>query len=98
MLDLIPDCGSRRALRVLCLGAHCDDIEIGCGATLRLLQRERQRLAVDWVILSGTPARRKEASRAMTMLVGARHRGTLHFGAFDDGRFPADYAGIKDFF
>ncbi|MFO1313570.1 MAG: PIG-L deacetylase family protein [Burkholderiales bacterium] len=98
MLDLIPDCGSRRALRVLCVGAHCDDIEIGCGATLRLLGRERQRLVVDWAILSGTTARRNEASHAMRLLVAARHRGTLRFGTFADGRFPSEYAPIKDYF
>lgn len=98
MLDLVPDRGARQALRVLCIGAHCDDIEIGCAATLRMLQRERQRTVIDWVVLSGTPERRREAQRSMTLLVGAQHRGSLRFGAFTDGRFPAEYAGIKDFF
>jgi LmbE family N-acetylglucosaminyl deacetylase len=98
MLDLIPASAARRTLRVMCVGAHCDDIEIGCAATLRMLQRKRRRIVVDWVILSGAPARRKESQRAMSMLVAAPHRGGLRFGAFRDGCFPAEYAAIKDFF
>ncbi len=98
MLELIPGPGARRGLRVLCLGAHCDDIEIGCGATLRMLQRTRPRLTIDWVVLSGNAERRRETRRAMTALVGAPHRGALRFGDFADGRFPANYSAIKDLF
>ena len=97
MLDLILDCRTQRTLRVLCVGAHCDDIEIGCGATLRALQGRRQKLVIDWVVLSGTGERRKETQRAMRMLVPPRCRGKLQFGDFPDGRFPAVYAEIKSF-
>ena len=60
MLDLSFNLERRHALRVLCIGAHCDDIEIGCGATLRMLQRGRKDLTIDWVVLSGSEERRKE--------------------------------------
>ena len=59
MLELILDSGRRRTLRVLCVGAHCDDIEIGCGATLRVLQARGQKPVIDWVVLSGTEERRR---------------------------------------
>lgn len=97
MLDLILDGRERQALRVLCVGAHCDDIEIGCGATLRVIQDGARRSTIDWVVLSGTAARRRETQRAMRMLVRPACRGTLRFGDFPDGRFPAVYAEIKNF-
>jgi LmbE family N-acetylglucosaminyl deacetylase len=98
MLGLIPSLGRKRALRVLCVGAHCDDIEIGCGATLRVLQDHHAGVVLDWVVLSGTPLRRQEAQRSMKLFVRPGCRGTLQFGDFPDGRFPAVYAEIKDFF
>jgi LmbE family N-acetylglucosaminyl deacetylase len=100
MLDLLFDRNARKTLRVLCVGAHCDDIEIGCGGTLRVLQNRARsgKLALDWVVLSGTEQRQQEARRAMRMLVQAPSRGELRFGDFPDGRFPAAYGQIKDFF
>src|SRR5262249_4455371 len=54
MLELAFESHRRRVFRVLCVGAHCDDIEIGCGATLRLLQERATKPSIDWVILSGS--------------------------------------------
>ena len=65
MLELLLDADKRRPLQVLCVGAHCDDIEIGCGATLRALQRRSRKALIRWVVLSGTPKRRAETERAM---------------------------------
>jgi LmbE family N-acetylglucosaminyl deacetylase len=97
MLDLILDARAQRALRVLCVGAHCDDIEIGCGATLRVLQDRARKPTIDWVVLSGTADRRQETQRAMRILVRPACRGELQFGDFPDGRFPAAYGEIKSF-
>jgi LmbE family N-acetylglucosaminyl deacetylase len=98
MLDLLLESPPQRTLRVLCAGAHCDDIEIGCGGTLRVLQRRYKRIVIDWVVLSGTEERRMETRRAMRLLVSPKARGELQFGDFSDGRFPAAYAGVKDYF
>jgi LmbE family N-acetylglucosaminyl deacetylase len=95
MLDLVLKSG-RGVRRVLCLGAHCDDIEIGCGATLLALQK-RANLAIDWVVLSGTPERRAETRKAMQLLIRPSARGALIFGDFEDGRFPGQYADTKGF-
>ena len=97
MLDLILDSRNQRSLRILCVGAHCDDIEIGCGATLCALQSRGQKPVIDWIVLSGTAERRRETQRAMRMLVRRSCRGELQFGDFPDGRFPAVYAEIKNF-
>jgi len=97
MLDFILDSRRQRSLRLLCVGAHCDDIEIGCAATLLALQKRGKRLSIDWVVLSGTAKRREEAALAMRMLVLRANRGELLFGEFPDGRFPAVYGEIKEF-
>ena len=98
MLELIGQVSRRATAQVLCIGAHCDDIEIGCGGTLQVLQASRPKLEIHWVIASGTPQRCAEARRAMSMLVKRSQRGQLHFGEFPDGQFPAHYAAIKGFF
>jgi LmbE family N-acetylglucosaminyl deacetylase len=98
MLDVTVWNRLRRRARVLCIGAHCDDIEIGCGATLRVLQRRLAGVTIDWVILSGTRRRRAEAEHAMRRLVRASCRGTTMFGPFDDGVLPGAYRDVKQFF
>jgi len=97
MLDLLLGGNSRRATRILCVGAHCDDIEIGCGAALRVLQRRKGGAIVDWAILGGSLERRAEAQRSMRMLMNARSRGRLDFGDFVDGVLPAHYREVKAF-
>lgn len=97
MLDLLLGSG-RPPFRILCVGAHCDDIEIGCGGTLRALQSNSIALSVDWVVLSGSNTRRKETEDARRRLIRPACRGDLQFGDFPDGLFPAAYAGVKDFF
>ncbi len=97
MRNFVLESAASRNLRVLCIGAPCDDIEIGCGGTLRVLQSRGRPPTIDWVVLSGGDERRLETQRAMHMLVEASCRGELLFGDFADGRFPAEYAEIKDF-
>ena len=51
-------------LTILCLGAHCDDIEIGCGGTLLHLQAAFPRLRFHWVVFSASGPRGQEAAKA----------------------------------
>ncbi len=95
MLDLILK--ARAGVKhILCIGAHCDDIEIGCGGALLALQ-ERANIKIHWVVCSGTAERRIETTKAMEAMVRPRSRGRLVFGDFPDGRFPANYTALKDF-
>src|SRR4051794_35821543 len=83
--------------RVLCLGCHADDIEIGCGGTVLRLLKEHPGLDVWWVVLSGEPERAREAQQsAAAWLDGAGQRHVI-CGDFRDRYFPANWTQIKDF-
>ena len=86
-----------KPLNILCLGAHCDDIEIGCGGTiLRLLSTGP--VKVRWVVFSGTNKRKQEARKcAQQFLQGARHK-KIEVKDFPDGFFPYCGAEVKAYF
>jgi LmbE family N-acetylglucosaminyl deacetylase len=84
------------ALRVLALGAHADDIEIGCGATM--LELVREGADVRWAVFSGNARRADEAARSARLFLGADAARRLVQHAFRDGYFPAEFAAIKDAF
>lgn len=84
-----------RPLHLLCLGAHCDDIEIGCGGTVLRLIEEKRVGRVDWVVFSSNPIREAEARRsAEHFLAGLEHRN-VEIHAFRDGFFPYVGADVK---
>jgi len=95
-IDLLP-AGAGPA-RLLALGAHCDDIEIGCGGTVLRLAAERPDLEVLWVVFCSSPAREAEArASAAEFLAGfARSRVVVH--AFRDGFLPYSGAAVKEAF
>jgi LmbE family N-acetylglucosaminyl deacetylase len=82
-------------LEVLCLGAHSDDIEIGCAATLLGLIERGYRLRVTWVVLSAVDARAGEARSSAQALLGHMTELRIHLGDFRDAYFPADFDRIK---
>lgn len=92
------------APRVLCLAAHCDDIEIGCAGTLMTLQERYPDARFDWVVFSGENGRDLETQRAATMIHGqGKDQGTGHSRAqvevlqFQGSYFPY-CREIKDLF
>ncbi len=85
----------RRNPTILCIGAHCDDIEIGCGATILRLLRERKDVSVRWVVLSSTKARAREAAAAADLFLRGARRREVRIEAFTDGHFPYQGAEIK---
>jgi LmbE family N-acetylglucosaminyl deacetylase len=93
----IPGTNGRRhaPLRVLCLGAHSDDIEIGCGGTLRELFAGRP-VSCHWAVFSGAGTlREREARASARRLLRGVSEGTVAVHDFRDGFFPAAYAGLK---
>jgi LmbE family N-acetylglucosaminyl deacetylase len=85
-------------LTMLCIGAHCDDVEIGCGGTMLRLLAEHPGSSVHWVVLAGNPQRTDEArSAAEAFLEGAGAR-TVEVKTFRESYFPYVGAEIKDYF
>ncbi len=87
-----------RVKRVLCLGAHSDDIEIGCGGTLLKLLSAHKGIEVWWIVLSGRGARSREARASAKAFLGSATRTTIVVKQFRDGFFPFQGAHIKDYF
>ncbi len=84
--------------QVLCLGAHSDDIEIGCGGTLLQLVAANPGIEVHWIVFSANPARKAEAlASASAFLAGAAQRNVV-VHAFRDGYFPFVGDAVKDEF
>lgn len=84
-------------LSILCLGAHSDDIEIGCGATILQLSRRETKPRFCWVVLSGSGIRQTEAQKAADQFTAACESDVILKG-FRDGYLPYDGSEVKDFF
>ena len=93
-----PAAGSAGPARILALGAHCDDIEIGCGGTLLRLAAEHPDVEVRWVVFCSDPTRAGEARpRPQTSLrESARTQVVVH--DFRDGFLPYPGAAVKEAF
>ena len=88
----------QRTLRILCLGAHADDIEIGCGGTVLRLLAEHPHAAVRWIVFSGDGERKQEAQAAAARFLSGCRDVTVDVLGFRDGYFPVERAEIKDVF
>src|SRR6059036_3347197 len=86
------------ALRLLCLGAHSDDIEIGCGGTILRLLDENPDVVVHWVVLGATGQRINEALESANLFLANAKRKESIVKEFRGGFFPYTGAAIKDFF
>ena len=85
-------------LQILCLGAHSDDLEIGCGGTLLTLAAGDTPLNVTWLVFSANDSREKEAhTSANAFLAGAAEKRVL-VETFRDGFFPYIGGEIKEYF
>lgn len=86
-----------RTLRILCLGSHSDDIEIGCGATILQLAASYN-CEFHWVVFNATGVREAEAMKAAQLFTGPeRLRGPI-LKSFRDGFMPFLGAEIKNVF
>jgi LmbE family N-acetylglucosaminyl deacetylase len=86
------------ALDILAIGAHADDIEIGCGGTLLRLIAGGQVASVRWVVLSGHGERADEARAGADRFLRGVAPQEVAVHAFRDGYFPYEGAPIKDVF
>jgi LmbE family N-acetylglucosaminyl deacetylase len=93
------DFSQRSGLRkVLCLGAHCDDIEIGCGGTILRWLAEQPALEFYWVVFSSDRERKKEALRSSDAFLRGTRKKKVCIENFRNGYFPYVATEIKDYF
>lgn len=95
MLLLEPQLSAQRR-PILCIGAHCDDIEIGCGGTLRRLVHGQPTVQCVWAIFSGDRTREFETRHAAESLL--QPTPELIFFDFPESFFPGSFDRIKHAF
>jgi bacillithiol biosynthesis deacetylase BshB1 len=76
---------SIEAVDYLFVGAHADDVELSCSATLATMVRRGSRAAIVDLTRGemgtrGTPAERKREAKASARILGAAYRHQLDFG------------------
>lgn len=83
---------------VLCLGAHADDIEIGCGGSLLQMIDANPHLHVHWYVFSGDSKRKQEAISSAERFVSGAQKTTITTFDFRDSFFPDQWSQIKTCF
>jgi LmbE family N-acetylglucosaminyl deacetylase len=85
-------------LKILCLGAHSDDIEIGCGGTILRLLTSQQEIEIVWVVFGAGGKREEEARGSAALFLSQAHNKNIIVKSFRDSFFPSEGAQIKSFF
>jgi LmbE family N-acetylglucosaminyl deacetylase len=85
----------RKRLQILCIGAHCDDIDIGCGGAMLSLLKRYRGAQVTWVVMSSTAVRARELRASARRFLHRAGKATVLVYQYRDGFFPAQYAAIK---
>jgi LmbE family N-acetylglucosaminyl deacetylase len=98
MLPLLMKRSERQPARLLAIGAHPDDIEIGCGGTILKLVEQGSVSAIWWVVLSGDDERAAEAQGSADALLNGAVEKRIIIRDFKDGFFPYDGGVLKAFF
>ena len=84
--------------RVLAIGCHADDIEIGCGGTLLTLARSNPEVEVDWVVLAAPGERGAEARASAAAFLDGVAKARVEVHDFRDGFLPYVGGAVKDVF
>jgi LmbE family N-acetylglucosaminyl deacetylase len=95
MHSLSFDWDPNAPIKVLCLGAHSDDIEIGCGGTILSLARQYPKCVFHWVVFSAIGVRADEARRAAGLFVKSDALKGPILKTFQDGFMPWAGAEVK---
>jgi LmbE family N-acetylglucosaminyl deacetylase len=85
-------------LRILCLGAHSDDVEIGCGGTILRLLAEHPGSTVHWVVFSASELREREGRASAADFLAGAANVTVAVKRYRESFFPAQWTDIKESF
>jgi len=85
-------------LKILCLGAHCDDIEIGCGGTIIRLISEFKIQHLKWIVFTSGEERAKEAKKSAENFIRGCKDSDVIIKTFRDGFLPYSAEQIKSLF
>jgi LmbE family N-acetylglucosaminyl deacetylase len=97
MLNLNVKKEANDPLTVLCLGAHSDDIEIGCGGSLLQLGQDEKKVKFHWVVFSAAGERAEEARRAAELFTAGCEKEII-LNQYRDGFLPYSGGQVKEFF
>jgi LmbE family N-acetylglucosaminyl deacetylase len=84
--------------KILCLGAHCDDIEIGCGGTVLKLIENYKNITIYWVIFSSDEQRAQEATGSANNFLKEVSTKKIIIHNFRDGFLPFHGIEVKECF
>lgn len=98
MIELKLNGQSQRMYRILCLGAHSDDIEIGCGGTILKLLATYPNIVVEWEVFSAEGKRRREAQVSAKRFLQHAKELSIRVNRFKGSYFPSTGDRIKNYF
>jgi len=84
--------------QVLCVGAHCDDLEIGCGGTILKLAASENPPVFTWVVFSSNAVREREALQSVQRLLPGIASTRIFVKKFRDGFLPYEGSLVKETF
>lgn len=98
MIKLSFDKTDESEYKILCLGAHCDDIEIGCGGTLLKLVESHKKIIIYWVVFSSNEQRALEATASANVFLKEVPIKKVIVKDFRDGFLPFHGIEVKECF
>ena len=90
--------GNKNNLKILFLGAHSDDIEIGCGGTILKFIKELAKAQIRWIVFSGNEIRAAEAQQSASTFLNEVKSKKIDVYDFRESYFPFIGADLKDCF
>jgi len=98
MKSLLFERPENRPFRILTLGAHCDDIAIGCGGALLHLVETNPDAEVWWVVFASTDVRLQEEADAAERFLERVGKKQIIIKQWQDGHLPYYASEIKNYF
>jgi len=87
-----------KGLEILCLGAHCDDIEIGCGGSILMLLQQYKINKLSWVVFCSNEERKKEAETSAGKFLDGVENVNIKILSYRDGFLPDAWRKVKEEF